>query len=118
MTLEGIVQTANPESKIISAYPPPSIPLVLMRGSKYGEDGASIDAALVAALPTQGYFEFVNKSSQFCALKLLKVGGDRLWEIARPSYTGEKRNKSCFPSELFLCCPFRVKFNAISTSFY
>lgn len=86
MILDDIVQTTSPNSKLINAYPPPSVPIDLKRGSKYGEDGSNVDASILAALPTQGYFELKNKSREFCAIKLLKVGGDRLWEIARPSY--------------------------------
>jgi hypothetical protein len=36
--------------------------------------------------PSSGYFEFFNKSSTFCCIKVLKKGVNTKFEIPRPSY--------------------------------
>lgn len=83
--IDEIVQ-GDPHGVIATAFPPPSIALDLSRGSKYGEDGTKVSAALAATLPGAGYFELVNKTDAFVCIKVLNTGGDRLWELARPSY--------------------------------
>ena len=67
-------------------YIKPSIPLTLTRGSLYGEDGGIGPAATAGGLPLSGYFELVNKSSEYIGVKVLQPGGDPLFEAARPSY--------------------------------
>lgn len=57
----------------------------LRRGSMYGEDGR--DPHNRAPLAISGYFEFLNKSTSVCCIKLLYGGGDYLYEAPRPSYT-------------------------------
>eukprot|EP01035_Chromulina_nebulosa_P019755 gene19755-25687_t len=53
----------------------------LSRGSKF----TSINQSEITP-PTQGYFEFCNKSDLPIAIKLLDSGSDYLWEAPRPSY--------------------------------
>jgi hypothetical protein len=50
-----------------------------------------------AAAPQSGYFEFINKSPSFCAVKLMVNGKrddfDSLWEVARPFYISVPPNQ-------------------------
>lgn len=53
--------------------------LPLGRGVLYGK-------GIGETPPICGYFEFTNKSSQVCCIKLLVRGGNTLFEVPRPSY--------------------------------
>ena len=70
----GVVFTENPPAE--SVY--------LTRGSAYGEDGNPILTG--KPIPNRGYFEIVNKSKEFCCVKVLRKGGQQMFEIPRPSY--------------------------------
>lgn len=69
--------------------------LQLEYGSPF-EPGSSASKA-DAIPPKEGYFELINKSSTFCAVKLMKGGTknefESSWEIARPSYTALPPNE-------------------------
>jgi hypothetical protein len=76
------------EEATVSALPA-ARRLRLRYGSLYGEDGHDAPPASLrnSTLPISGYFEFLNKSShEVCCVKLLRPGGDCLYEAARPSY--------------------------------
>lgn len=62
----------------------PSIPLILHRKKKYDDNKAGNSDAIHP--PTSGYFEFTNKSTAVCCIKVLKSGGNRKFEVPRPSY--------------------------------
>ena len=63
--------------------------LNLVYGSPFDPQPGQTSSPIVA--PQSGYFEFINKSSTFCAVKLMINGKcdefDSLWEVCRPSYT-------------------------------
>lgn len=56
--------------------------LSLIYGSAFPENREKSSKAL----PTSGYFEFFNKSSTFCCIKVLRKGVNTKFEIPRPSY--------------------------------
>ena len=64
--------------------------LSLQRGEIFIDDG--LDHSI--ALPISGYFHFINKSNQFCAIKLLLNGSNIKFEIPRPSYIAIPPNGS------------------------
>jgi hypothetical protein len=65
----------------------PSIPLVLHRGKLYEIDKPHPkQKRVVKQPPVSGYFEFVNKHTTICCIKVLLPGGDKKFEIPRPSY--------------------------------
>lgn len=67
----------------------PNVPaarrLTLQRGYLYGENGATLPSGTLS-FSLSGYFEFANKSDEFCAVKLLPPGHDVLFECPRPIY--------------------------------
>ena len=69
--------------------------LNLEYGSPY--EPGSAGTPVTGAAPKNGYFEFINKSGSFCAIKLLSGGSgnefDTVWEIARPSYRSVPPNE-------------------------
>lgn len=68
---------------------PPSVAVLLSHGRRYSsEDEVLSDGS---ELPISGYFEFTNKSDVFCCLKVLLTGGDKKFEIPRPSYCAGKQ---------------------------
>lgn len=75
---------------------PPSTQLKLSRGSKYGEDGRLVSS--VNPIPVSGYLEFINKSDQMCAMKVLLPGGTEVFEIPRPSYMAVPPGKLYTPN--------------------
>eukprot|EP01038_Epipyxis_sp_PR26KG_P005082 gene5082-7089_t len=83
------------ERKFTSSPPPPiiipSVVIPVTYGSLY-EPGAADSAkgsSGTSESPACGYFEFTNKTSTFCCIKLMirTKQGNTLWEIPRPSYT-------------------------------
>lgn len=60
----------------------------LSYGSPYEPQQSEKPTSTVA--PQSGYFEFINKSSTFCAVKIMIRGKaddfDSFWEVARPAY--------------------------------
>ena len=74
---------------------PTSLSVHLSRGKAYENDN---DKDSDADLPTSGYFELLNKSSEVCCIKLLLSGGNKLFEIPRPSYIAGRFDVSdhCF----------------------
>jgi hypothetical protein len=76
--------TAIPESLAL-----PDVPaarrIFLQRGYRYGENGSSLPSDSTS-YPLSGYFEFANKSEEFCAVKLLFPGHDTFFECPRPCY--------------------------------
>lgn len=76
--------TAIPQSLAL-----PDVPaarrIILQRGYRYGENGSLLPSDSTS-FPLSGYFEFANKSDEFCAVKLLFPGHDTLFECPRPCY--------------------------------
>lgn len=56
--------------------------VTLRRGRGFSDDGRSSEKVL----PVSGYFEFHNKTSSYCCIKLLIPGNVNLMEIPRPCY--------------------------------
>ena len=68
---------------------PAAINLTLERGSCYNEYGAEHQSKHNRAkkgIPISGYFELLNKSDKFIAVKLLYSGGNLKFESTKPSY--------------------------------
>jgi hypothetical protein len=76
--------TSIPESLALSDVPA-ARRILLQRGYRYGENGSTRPSDSTS-FPLSGYFEFANKSDEFCAVKLLYPGHDTLFECPRPSY--------------------------------
>jgi hypothetical protein len=64
---------------------PASVAITLERNTKYSD---------AADAPTSGYFEFMNKSTEFVCVKVLLPGGNRKFEVPRPSYFAVPPNHS------------------------
>ena len=68
---------------------PAAINLTLERGSCYNEYGTEHQSKHNRAkkgIPISGYFEILNKSDKFIAVKLLYAGGNLKFESTKPSY--------------------------------
>jgi hypothetical protein len=58
----------------------------IQRNSLYGDDDSRSVRLDGRAAHRQGYFEVVNKSNEFIALKVLIAGGDAVKEATRPCF--------------------------------
>ena len=68
---------------------PPSVPLQLSRTKLYPDTPTATQKGAPSKYskpPNSGYFEFTNKHTTMCAIKVLLPGGDRKYEVPRPCY--------------------------------
>lgn len=90
------------ETRLSSGSPPLSEKIFTLNVAplNYGspfEPGSSSNSSSVDSAPKEGYFEMINKSPSFCAVKLMvggnKVDFDTWWEIPRPAYISVPPNE-------------------------
>jgi len=81
----------------------PTNSLTLIRGSAYPDDKKQSTSK---SLPSSGYFEIMNKSESFCAIKVLRKGINSKFEVPRPSYMAGTIHlfTNAHPFDLIILC--------------